>query len=352
MFDVIRSQWSLLLQVKYISITYRLQMMKNKFSLKYKPRFHSSVGRFLDLLSYIFTYPWIVTTSLTISTFLSLSPDTRPVWRYTVDKALLGPALLILSLVLTPFAVSGFCLWIFICTLLPSDQFSSVVLSNQLEKDQENFSFATMNVLLGQEALGKFNNASLVYSRMKKIAAAILAQDERHLINMEPSNDDNIKISKADTVLSNFPRLDFICLQEVFDRIHALALISMLRQEYKHFTFDIGDSSIKSNFFLLNSGLMIASRYPILSVRFHPFTWKNTFWQRCISYGVVICKVDLGSGDVGIIANLHTMAYEDQDPLIDAALTEVGQAIDQFRYLFCTFDNTFEIINNSMIYKY
>ena len=168
-----------------ISITYRLQMMKNKFSLKYKPRFHSSVGRFLDLLSYIFTYPWIVTTSLTISTFLSLSPDQRTVWRYTIDKALLGPALLIICLILTPFAVSGFCLWIFISTFLQSDQFSSIILSNQVEKDQENYSFGTMNVLLGQEALGKFNNASLVYGRIKKIAAAILAQDQRHLTNMD-----------------------------------------------------------------------------------------------------------------------------------------------------------------------
>merc|ERR550532_1185880 len=188
-----------------------------------------------------------------------------------------------------------------------------------------------MNVLLGQEALGKFNNASLVYGRIQKIAAAILAQDQRHLTNLEDRNDDNTKISKTETVLANFPRMDFICMQEVFDRVHALALISMLRNDYKYFTFDIGDSSIKSNYFLLNSGLMIASRFPILSVRFHPFTWKNTFWQRCLSYGVVICKVDLGSGNVGIIANLHTMAYEDQDPLIDTALTEVRQALDQFR---------------------
>ena len=306
-------------------------MMENKFSLKYKPRFHSSVGRFLDLLSYIFTYPWIVTTSLTISAFLSLSPDQRTIWRYSMDKALIGPALLVVSLILTPFAISGFCLWIFISTFLHSDQFSSIVLSNQLEKNQENYSFGTMNVLLGQEALGKFNNASLVYGRIQKIAAAILAQDQSHLTNMEQSKDVNVKITKADTVLSNFPRMDFICMQEVFDRIHALALISMLRHDYKHFAFDIGDSSIKSNYFLLNSGLMIASRYPILSVHFHPFTWKNTFWQQCISYGVVICKVDLGSGNVGIIANLHTMAYENQDPLIDAALTEVRQALDQFR---------------------
>ena len=304
--------------------------MENKFSLKYKPRFHSSVGRFLDLLSYILTFPWILTTSLAISTFIPLSPDQRTVKRSLADKALLGPALLLLSLTLLPLAISGFLLWIIICTLLHSDPFSSVDFQDGVERDLEgNFSFCTMNVLLGQEAIGKFNNCSFVFGRIPKIAAAIRSQDSRPVLNMIQGSGE--KVSKRETVLSQFPRLDFICFQEVFDRLHALALISMLRQEYRHFVFDITDSSLKSNYFCLNSGLMVASRFPILKVSFHPFSWKNSAWQRCISYGVVICKLDLGGQNVGILANLHTMAYEDKDPLIDAALTEVRQAMDLFR---------------------
>ena len=141
----------------------------------------------------------------------------------------------------------------------------------------------------------------------------------------------NVEISKKDSIKYEFPNMDFICFQEVFDRVHALALIFLLRQQYSHFVFDISDYRLNSNYFLLNSGLMIASRFPILTVRFRPFSWKNTTWQKCISYGVVICKVDLGGGNVGIIGNLHTMAYEDKDPLIDAALTEVRQAMELFR---------------------
>ena len=304
--------------------------MENKFSLKYKPRFHSSIGRCLDLLSYILTYPWILTTSLAISTFMPLTPDQRTVKRSLLDKALLGPVLVLLSLILTPLAVSGFFLWIVICTLLDSDPFSSVDLHDGVERDpQTSFTFCTMNVLLGQEAIGKFNNCSFVYGRIPKIAEAIRAQDSRPVLNMLQGRGDNV--SKRETILSQFPRMDFICFQEVFDRLHALALISMLRQDYKHFVFDITDSSLKSNFFCLNSGLMVASRFPIVRVSFQPFSWKNTAWQRCISYGVVICKLDLGGHNVGLLANLHTMAYEDKDPLIDAALTEVRQAMDRFR---------------------
>ena len=301
--------------------------MENKFSLKYKPRFHSSVGRFLDLVSYIMTYPWILSTSLAVSTYLPLSPDQRTRRRTLIDLALIGPALVISSLTLVPFAVFGFFLWIVICTFLQSDHFSSLDLPNKVGDAQKNYSFGTMNVILGQEAIGKFNNCSFVYKRIPKVAAAIRAQSSQPVLNM----DGNEKISKSDTVFSQFPRMDFICFQEVFDKVHALALIFLLRREYKHFVFDITDSSFKSNYFCLNSGLMIASRFPVVKVRFFPFSWKNTVWQRCISYGVVICKVDLGGEDVGIMANLHTMAYEDKDPLIDAALTEVRQAMNQFR---------------------
>ena len=50
-----------------------------------------------------------------------------------------------------------------------------------------------------------------------------------------------------------------------------------------------------------------------------------------MSYGIVVCKVDLGDGKVGIFANLHTMAYEGPDHLIDAALTEVIEVMHKFR---------------------
>lgn len=84
--------------------------------------------------------------------------------------------------------------------------------------------------------------------------------------------------------------MDFICLQEVFDKPHALALIYLLKKTYNHFVFDIGHNSAGTNLFLLNSGLMIASRFPITKVGFQPFTEKRA-WQRLACYGVVTCKV-------------------------------------------------------------
>ena len=305
------------------------QMMDSKSSLKYSPRMQSSIGRFLDLLSCLLTCPLIVTSSMTVSTLMSLTPDTRSGLRKLCDMALVGPALGFLSLVLLPFAIFGFVVWILINIFCDSKRYSSVeILSkeNSEQKGEGKYSFATMNILLGQDAIGKFNNCSLVYNRIPKIAAEIRNQEDYYIENLS-----NEKLTKSESVVSKFPRMDFICFQEVFDRIHSLALISMLRKHYRHFIFDIGDNSLGTNGFLLNSGLMIASKYPIMEVKFHPFSWKNSVWQKGISYGVVTCKLDLGSDNVGLLSNLHTMAYEGPHHLIDAALTEVKDVVKKFR---------------------
>ena len=307
------------------------QMMDSKSSLKYSPRMESSIGRFLDLLSCILTCPLIVTSSMTVSTFMALTPDTRTMLRKLCDMALVGPALGFASLVLLPFAIFGFALWILVNSFCDSKRYSSVeILSKEIseQKGEGKYSFATMNILLGQDAIGKFNNCSLVYNRIPRIAAEIRNQEKYFMENL---SNPNKKLTKSESVVSTFPRMDFICFQEVFDRIHSLALISMLRKHYRHFIFDIGDNSLGTNCFLLNSGLMIASKYPIIEVKFHPFSWKNFIWQKGISYGVVTCKLDLGNGNVGLLSNLHTMAYEGPNHLINAALTEVKDVVNNFR---------------------
>jgi len=295
--------------------------------MKYKPRHSSHVARFLDLFSFILTYPWVTFTSLTIANYLILKPDQRSLKIKLFHYLICGPLLASFCISLLPFAILGFTLSIFLCLAFDSDVFSSITIDqpDKTEK-QESFSFATMNVVMGQEVLGKFNNCSFVYKRLKKISEAIITQEEKSLSNV----DDLHNLSKSTSVVTNFPKMDFICLQEVTDRVFALALVSMMRKHYPHFVFDIGVHAFSTNMFLANSGLMIASKYPIMKVKFQPFS-KKKGWQKAVSYGVVVCKLDLGNKNVGILANLHTMAYQGVDPLIDFALTEVKECMDIFR---------------------
>jgi len=238
-----------------------------------------------------------------------------------------GPLLGCFCLLLIPFAILGYSLWIFICAAFQSRTYSLISFDKPNKIESQNcYSFGTMNVVMGQEVLGKFNNCSFVYDRLKKIAAQIVKQEDSHLSNLQNVD----QLPKSRSVLSSFPKMDFICLQEVTDRFFALALVSMLRKHYSHFVFDIGVNALNTNMYLANSGLMIASKYPILKVKFLPFS-KKKGWQRLVSYGVVICKVDLGDNKVGILADLHTMAYQGLDPLIDLALTQVKEEMNLFR---------------------
>jgi len=295
--------------------------------MKYKPRHSSNIARFLDLLSFIFTYPWVTLTSLTVANYLILKPDQRLLKIKLFHYLILGPILASFCISLLPFAIFGFTLSIFICLGFDSDDFSSITFDHPDKTEEQGcYSFASMNVVMGQEVLGKFNNCSFVYKRLKKISKVILTQEEKPLSNV----DDLQNVSKSKAILTNFPKMDFICLQEVTDRVFALALVSMIKEHYPHFIFDVGVNAFSTNMFLANSGLMIASKYPIVKVKFQPFS-KKKGWQKAVSYGVVICKLDLGNNNVGILANLHTMAYQGIDPLIDFALTEVKECMDIFR---------------------
>ena len=66
----------------------------------------------------------------------------------------------------------------------------------------------------------------------------------------------------------------------------------------------------KKFLFFSASGLMIASRYPILAVDFHVCRHKRSLWQKPICYGIIMAKVELFGGKVGFLANLHNVAYQ------------------------------------------
>ena len=105
--------------------------------------------------------------------------------------------------------------------------------------------------------------------------------------------------------MPQWPHVDFMCFQEVWDRFFTYKLVQSLYPEFKHFVVDVAHHSWKSNHYFGTSGLMIASRYPIMEVKFHVCRHKryNT-WQQPICYGVIMAKVDLGDKKVGFIANV------------------------------------------------
>ncbi|XDV53141.1 hypothetical protein PO909_021723 [Leuciscus waleckii] len=115
-----------------------------------------------------------------------------------------------------------------------------------------------------------------------------------------------------------FPaNLDFLCLQEVFDRRAADRLRRQLHRYFPFVLSDVGRYGWKgccSRFKFLNSGLLLASRYPILDAHYECFP-NGRSEDALAAKGVLFAKVQVGSSAqeqrvVGYITCTHLHAIE------------------------------------------
>ncbi|XP_006019123.1 sphingomyelin phosphodiesterase 3 [Alligator sinensis] len=112
-----------------------------------------------------------------------------------------------------------------------------------------------------------------------------------------------------------FPaNLDFLCLQEVFDKRAAEKLKEQLHHYFEYILYDVGVYSCHGccSFKFVNSGLLFASRYPIMDATYHCYpNGKGT--DSLASKGALFLKVQVGSTPqdqriVGYISCTHLQA--------------------------------------------
>ena len=223
----------------------------------FSPKYSNAVAAFLDLVSFLLTYPWLTCASLAVSCYLNNNHERDRLGLKLLQWFLFGPLLALLVLILLPLFLSGQLLWIVLCSVCRSQPYTYLKMTEKCERPQkelaDTYTFASANLLLCQEVFCKRQNASFVYSRLRHLANNLVKKQtldgaKRLLDNIDTLNKLN---KKTDSVMEEFPPLDFICLQEVFDRFFALALISMLRTKYCHFVFDVGVNSFSTNMFMM-----------------------------------------------------------------------------------------------------
>lgn len=92
-----------------------------------------------------------------------------------------------------------------------------------------------------------------------------------------------------------FPaNLDFLCLQEVFDKRAAAKLKEQLHGYFEYILYDVGVYGCHGccNFKCLNSGLFFASRYPVMDVAYHCYPNGCSF-DALASKGALFLKVGI-----------------------------------------------------------
>jgi hypothetical protein len=93
-------------------------------------------------------------------------------------------------------------------------------------------------------------------------------------------------------ILEEFPALDVLIVQEAWIPRCCREMIRELIAVFPHVVYDVGVTSWECNRWLGNSGLMIASKYPILDVNFNCFKDK-CFADYYSSKGLLQIKVGI-----------------------------------------------------------
>jgi hypothetical protein len=173
-----------------------------------------------------------------------------------VDYFIIGPLYAVLIMLLLPVGVLGIVIWLLLCAVTDQEKYTYVCVDENTPDNVEDrlknlgtYTLATANVLLAPEAIARLNNIKCSYARASKIAKQILNHTGEPLCNLMV-NDIEMN-TKPSSILAEFPCLDFLCLQEVWERSYALVLIEHLKEEFSYFLYDIGDYSFSKNFSML-----------------------------------------------------------------------------------------------------
>lgn len=228
----------------------------------------------------------------------------------------------------------------------------------------------SINVCLLPDSLSKENNLGYTEDRIDAIGN-LLNQSEPNTFcvrrfasqkwdqktpGAKPvCNDEDSSFGIAVKVIDSFLETTdptFVCMQEVWSIDTALKLNKLLHKKYSFIVFDAGTKTIALNKYVgFESGLLIASKYPILDADFKQFTEKSGLCTYT-SKGLLTVKVLLGREDnkaiVGFISNSHLQSYQDQDDSIHSnQLREIQMWTNEFKRR--RFDNGTEVVGFDII---
>ena len=226
-------------------------------AMYFSNRYCNFVAKWLDEISFLLMSPWLTIFSHFLSCYISTVFEKQHPQRKLLDYFMFGPFYAVLLLLMLPLGVSGMIIWMALCAVTDQEKYTyvcvrehSIANDKNSELNSGTYTFASINVLLAPEAIARLNNNKYSYARTSKIAERILNHTGKQLCNLINQDDFEMK-SKYNSVLAEFPCLDFLCLQEVWERAYALVLIEHLKNEFSYFLYDIGDYSFSNNFCML-----------------------------------------------------------------------------------------------------
>jgi sphingomyelin phosphodiesterase 3 len=271
---------------------------------------------------------------------------------------------LLLTILTTPIGLLTYCVWFILFrklfrqrpfrlsvapkkkSLLISENSS---LNSYTHDVNKLFQVLSINVCLLPETISRINNLSLSHRRLESIGSLLnrtkssnnLSNNNNTTLNTTTTtinnnnnsnygktqlsngndsnhnNDNNLEKDRKIKIIHDFVEktdIDFLCMQEVWSIDTAKKLKNMLHDTFDYILYDAGTNTFKSNKFIgFDSGLLIASKFPIVDANFSSFSVRVGSCS-LTSKGLLTAKVFLGKyingkDAVGYISNTHLQAY-------------------------------------------
>nr|XP_034491282.1 sphingomyelin phosphodiesterase 5 isoform X1 [Marmota flaviventris] len=191
-----------------------------------------------------------------------------------------GVALLLLLLVGLPLALPGLLLWLPLqacrrpfCYQPPPPCWVPPTPWRPCAEFARCFVFLTANLCLLPDGLARFSNLPHSQQRAEAIGATLLNGLRPSLYGATGCSPQRLG-EPGGTLTAQMPAgLDFVCLQEVFDIRAARRLVRCLAPNLGPVLYDVGTLGLQPGPYLklLGSGLLLASRYPLLRANFRCF---------------------------------------------------------------------------------
>ncbi|XP_032704167.1 sphingomyelin phosphodiesterase 5-like isoform X2 [Lontra canadensis] len=251
-------------------------------------------------------------------------------------------ALLLLLLAGLPLALPGLLLWLPLqawrrpfCYRPPPECWAPPAPWRPPAEPARCFGFLSANLCLLPDGLARFNNLRHSQRRAEAMGAVLLA-------GLRPSRYGTTGCSPpgpgtpGGTLIAAVPAgLDFVCLQEVFDLRAAHRLVGRLAPYLGPVLYDVGSFGLQPgpHLKLLGSGLLLASRYPLLRAAFRSFPHARRE-DALASKGLLSAQAQVGILDgrriVGFLHCTHLHAPSGDAPLRCKQLTLLLDWIQQF----------------------
>ncbi|XP_054512458.1 sphingomyelin phosphodiesterase 5 [Pan troglodytes] len=191
-----------------------------------------------------------------------------------------GAALLLLLVVGPPLALPGLPLWLVpqvwrrpFCYRSPPLCWAPPALWRPPAEPRRCFVFLTANLCLLPDGQARFGNLPHSQRPAEAIGAALLGGARPALYRATDCSQPWPRALRGTLVASLPVGLDFVCLQEVFDLRRARRLVNRLAPNLGPLLYDVGTLGLQPgrHLKLLDSGLLLASRYPLLRATFRCF---------------------------------------------------------------------------------